>query len=177
MNSNKVGVAQVLNRLTYPSAISHLRRINTPTGNSGKLIAPQASWLWLGIYMSSRNTEGQSVSVVKNLSYMTCVTGYSNSHPVEEYIMKYILPLTENTDDCIDKTKIFLNGRWLGISNNTMELYNNLKEKKQKGIIHVYTSIYFNILKNELHVCNDSGRLVRPLLIVNNNRLNLILIL
>ena len=174
MNSNKVGVAQVLNRLTYPSAISHLRRINTPTGNSGKLIAPRklhgSGW---GFTCPAETPEGQSVGVVKNLSYMTCVTGYSNSHPVEEYIMKYILPLTENTDDCIDKTKIFLNGRWLGISNNTMELYNNLKEKKQKGIIHVYTSIYFNILKNELHVCNDSGRLVRPLLIVNNNRLNL----
>ena len=29
-NSSKVGVAQVLNRLTYPSSLSHLRRINTP---------------------------------------------------------------------------------------------------------------------------------------------------
>jgi DNA-directed RNA polymerase II subunit RPB2 len=29
-NSNKVGVAQVLNRLTYISSLSHLRRINTP---------------------------------------------------------------------------------------------------------------------------------------------------
>ena len=30
VNSNKVGVAQVLNRLTYISSLSHLRRINTP---------------------------------------------------------------------------------------------------------------------------------------------------
>ena len=29
-NSNKVGVAQVLNRLTYVSSLSHLRRVNTP---------------------------------------------------------------------------------------------------------------------------------------------------
>ena len=28
-NSNKVGVAQVLNRLTYVSSLSHLRRVNT----------------------------------------------------------------------------------------------------------------------------------------------------
>ena len=36
-NSNKVGVAQVLNRLTYISSLSHLRRINTPIDKSGKL--------------------------------------------------------------------------------------------------------------------------------------------
>ena len=35
-NSNKVGVAQVLNRLTYISSLSHLRRINTPIDKSGK---------------------------------------------------------------------------------------------------------------------------------------------
>ena len=37
-SSNKVGVAQVLNRLTYISSLSHLRRINTPIDKSGKLI-------------------------------------------------------------------------------------------------------------------------------------------
>ena len=40
VNSNKVGVAQVLNRLTYISSLSHLRRINTPIDKSGKLIPP-----------------------------------------------------------------------------------------------------------------------------------------
>ena len=38
-NSSKVGVAQVLNRLTYVSSLSHLRRINTPLEKSGELIA------------------------------------------------------------------------------------------------------------------------------------------
>ena len=40
-NSNKVGVAQVLNRLTYVSSLSHLRRISTPTDKSGKLVPPR----------------------------------------------------------------------------------------------------------------------------------------
>ena len=40
-NSNKVGVAQVLNRLTYVSSLSHARRISTPTDKSGKLIPPR----------------------------------------------------------------------------------------------------------------------------------------
>ena len=51
INSNKVGVAQVLNRLTYISSLSHLRRVNTPIDKSGKLIPPRklhnTSWGFL----------------------------------------------------------------------------------------------------------------------------------
>ena len=42
-NSSKVGVAQVLNRLTYVSSLSHLRRINTPLEKSGELKIGRAS--------------------------------------------------------------------------------------------------------------------------------------
>ena len=37
VNANKQGVSQVLNRLTHISTISHLRRIQTPSDNTGKL--------------------------------------------------------------------------------------------------------------------------------------------
>jgi DNA-directed RNA polymerase II subunit RPB2 len=50
-NSNKVGVAQVYNRLNYVSSLSHARRISTPTEKSGKLIPPRklhnTSWGFL----------------------------------------------------------------------------------------------------------------------------------
>jgi hypothetical protein len=50
-NNTKVGVAQVLNRLTYVSSLSHARRISTPIDKSGKLIPPRklhnTSWGYL----------------------------------------------------------------------------------------------------------------------------------
>ncbi len=33
----RAGVAQVLNRLTFASTLSHLRRLNTPIGREGKI--------------------------------------------------------------------------------------------------------------------------------------------
>ena len=70
--SNKVGVAQVLNRLTYISSLSHLRRVNTPIDKNGKLVPPRklhnSSW---GFLCPAETPEGGSVGVVKNLSYMT----------------------------------------------------------------------------------------------------------
>ncbi len=89
-NSNKVGVAQVLNRLTYISALSHLRRINTPIDKSGKLIPPRklhpTSW---GFLCPAETPEGGSVGVVKNLSYMTHVTIPSNSTLLYESVEPY----------------------------------------------------------------------------------------
>ena len=86
-NSNKVGVAQVLNRLTYISSLSHLRRVNTPIDKSGKLIPPRkrlhnSSW---GFICPAETPEGASVGVVKNLSYMTHITIPTNSVILYEY--------------------------------------------------------------------------------------------
>lgn len=173
INSNKVGVAQVLNRLTYASSLSHARRISTPTDKSGKLIPPRklhnTSW---GFLCPAETPEGQSVGIVKNLGYMTHITIHSNSLALYEYVAPYIEPVETMTPATLfNKTKVFINGAWLGISDDALALFTMLKEKKSAGIINVYTSIIFDYKLNEIRVCNDGGRLTRPLLRVNDGRL------
>ena len=173
--TNKVGVAQVLNRLTAASTFSHLRRINTPIDKSGKLVDPRklhnSTW---GFLCPAESPEGQSVGVVKNLAYMTCISGYSDPNCIYDYIIKDIIDLNDEHHDpeyFYDKVKIIFNGRWLGIVTNPIEFYQKLKEKKYKGLIHIYTSIVFNINDKIITIYNDSGRLVRPLYRVKNNKL------
>jgi DNA-directed RNA polymerase beta subunit len=116
--------------------------------------------------------EGQSVGVVKNLSYMTHVTIHSNSGPLYDYVLPNIIPVQNLTArEMYEKTKVFINGTWVGISENPVELYQMLKEKKYMGIINVYTSIVFDYKFNEIRVCNDAGRLTRPLLRVRDNNI------
>ena len=172
-NSNKVGVAQVLNRLTYVSSLSHARRISTPTDKSGKLIPPRklhnTSW---GFLCPCETPEGQSVGIVKNLAYMTHITIYSDSLPLYEYIMPNVVPIDSITSvELYKKTKVFINGAWVGISDEPQELFLMLKDKKFKGIINIYTSIIFDYKMKEIRVCNDSGRLTRPLLRVKKNNI------
>ena len=174
-NSNKVGVAQVYNRLNYISSLSHSRRISTPTDKSGKLIPPRklhnTSW---GFLCPAETPEGQSVGVVKNISYMTNMTIYSNSLPLYEYILPNIIKLgdTDLTSEFIyDKVKVFINGAWVGISLNPEEFYISLKDKKHKGIINIYTSVIFDYKLKEIRVCNDSGRLTRPIFRVKNKNI------
>ena len=173
LNSNKVGVAQVLNRLTYLSTLSHLRRINLPIDKSGKSVEPRkltgTSW---GFLCPAETPEGQSVGVVKNLSYLTIVSGHSDSSPIYEYVQDYITPFKEGDSSIYyDKVKVFINGRWIGVAENPFELYNNLKQKKYKGILNIYTSIVFNYKQKEIYVSNECGRLLRPLLKVKDNRI------
>jgi DNA-directed RNA polymerase II subunit RPB2 len=61
-NSNKVGVAQVLNRLNYFSILSHLRRVNTPLEKNGELTAPRKlhNTTW-GYLCPVETPEGQSI--------------------------------------------------------------------------------------------------------------------
>ena len=173
-NSNKVGVAQVLNRLTYPSSLSHARRISTPTDKSGKLIPPRKlhNTAW-GFTCPAETPEGQSVGLVKNLSYMTHVTIYSNSLPLYEYVLPAITHLSNEMQSVsiADKVKVFINGAWVGVTDEPQELYLMLKDKKYKGILNIYTSVIFDYKLKEIRVCNDSGRMMRPLLRVKNNNI------
>ena len=173
--SNKVGVAQVYNRLNYMSSLSHARRISTPTDKSGKLIPPRKLHsTTYGFACPAETPEGQSVGVVKNLAYMSHLTIYSNSLPLYEYILPNILKIEEfasNSEKIYDKVKVFINGAWVGITENPEELYQSLKDKKHKGIINIYTSIIFDYKLKEIRVCNDSGRLTRPLLRVKGKNI------
>jgi DNA-directed RNA polymerase II subunit RPB2 len=173
VNSNKVGVAQVLNRLTYVSSLSHLRRINTPVDKSGKLIAPRKlhNTTW-GFLCPAETPEGGSVGVVKNISYMTHVTIPSNSDSLHQHVEPFIDRMdSTNTKEMFSNIKVFVNGAWLGNTANPIELYNTFKNKKSKGIINIYTSVIFDIKNKEIRICNDAGRLTRPVLRVKNNQI------
>ena len=172
-NSSKVGVAQVLNRLTYASTLSHSRRVNTPLEKSGELIAPRKlhNTTW-GFLCPAETPEGQSIGVVKNISYMAHITIPTNSSSLYEYVDPFILKVEEaaNTAELHGKVKVFVNGTWVGVATDPFELYNEMKSKKHKGIINIYTSIVFDYKILEIRICNDGGRLTRPLLRVKNNK-------
>jgi DNA-directed RNA polymerase II subunit RPB2 len=172
VNSNKVGVAQVLNRLTYVSSLSHLRRINTPVDKSGKLIAPRKlhNTTW-GFLCVAETPEGGSVGVVKNISYMTHLTIPSNSESLHQHVEPFISRMDNLTPkDMFVNIKVFVNGAWLGNTATPIELYNTFKDKKSKGIINIYTSVVFDIKNKEIRICNDAGRLTRPVLRVKDNK-------
>ncbi len=81
--SSTAGVSQVLNRYTFSSTLSHLRRTNTPIGRDGKIAKPRQlhNTHW-GLVCPAETPEGQACGLVKNLALMCYVTVGTPSEPI-----------------------------------------------------------------------------------------------
>ena len=76
----KSGVAQLLNRLSFYSIVSHLRRINTPVEKASKLIAPRKlNGSSFGYLCPTETPEGASIGLLKNLAMTSIITSYYSS--------------------------------------------------------------------------------------------------
>ena len=172
-NSNKVGVAQVLNRLTYVSSLSHSRRVNTPIDKSGKLIPPRKlhNTQW-GFICPAETPEGPPVGVVKNLSYLAHVTIRYNTSNILDIVTQFVIPIDDlKPNELYKQVKVLINGNWIGITKRPEELFNFMKLKKQQAIINIYTSIIFDVNKLEIKICNEGGRIMRPVLNIEDGKL------
>jgi DNA-directed RNA polymerase beta subunit len=115
--------------------------------------------------------EGQSIGVVKSISTMTHLTITTNSSSLYIYVEPFIKSLnTASPKETFGKVKVFVNGCWVGVTDTPIELYNDMKEKKYKGILNIYTSVVFDYKMMEIRICNDAGRMTRPLLRVKDGK-------
>jgi len=115
--------------------------------------------------------EGQSIGVVKNISYMAHITIPTNSASLYEYVEPHIIKVEDaSPKQLYEQVKVFINGAWVGVSTSPLELYAMMKDKKYRGIINIYTSIVFDYKMAEIRICSDGGRLTRPLLKVKDGK-------
>lgn len=174
-NSDKAGVSQVLNRLTYSSCISHLRRISTTADVTGKLIPPRklhaTSW---GYICPTETPEGQSVGLVKNIANSCNITNNYSSKPIKNILKDLIIDI-ETIDiftfNKFTSTIIYINGNIIGYTLNIEKILNILYKKRKDGLINQYISFYMDYNNNNLYILTERGRCTRPLLKINNNKI------
>ena len=166
----KIGVSQVLGRLNYVSSLSHLRRISTPIEKTaGKLIAPRKlhNTQW-GYICPNETPEGHSVGVVKNLASTACITQFSNTGVVLDFIkgMSEFRPIRElPVEDLFKGARIFVNGKWIGMfpPESALDCVKRLRKAKRSGFIQRQIAIVWKPTVKELWLSTEAGRLVRPL--------------
>ena len=99
------------------------------------------------------------------------ITIPTSSLGLRQYVQPFIQKVEDaQPSDLFTKVKVFVNGAWLGVTDRPFDLYMDMKDKKYKGIINIYTSIIFDYKLAEIKICNDGGRLTRPVLKVKNNK-------
>lgn len=167
----RAGVSQVLNRYTYTSSLSHLRRVNTPIGREGKLAKPRQlhNTHW-GMVCPAETPEGQACGLVKNLALMSHITVGSSTQPIVKFLEDWTMENLEEISPAVipEATKIFLNGCWIGIHREPEHLVRTLKRLRRSGDINPEVCIVRDIREQELRLFTDPGRCSRPLFVVEN---------
>ena len=132
----------------------------------------------LGDMSITHNTpEGASVGLVKNLALLANVTVASSSDDVRAALpslgARIFEPGVDKPDDVFSggATRIFVNGDLVGSHRRPAELFAELRAMKRRGALgSVFTSVVWNVQLNDVIVCSEGGRFVRPLLVVGDGR-------
>lgn len=167
----KTGVSQVLNRLSYLSTLSHLRRLSSSSGKNTKLTKPRhlhnTQW---GLICPAETPEGHACGLVKNLAITSFITVGSSTNKImdllEEMGTKSLGDYDYDKND--ENFKVFVNGSWIGTHIKPIEIIKNLKYSRRKKSIREEVSISLDIKNKEVRIFSDSGRITRPLLVLKD---------
>lgn len=163
----RTGVSQVLNRLTYSSGLSHLRRLNSPIGRDGKLTGPRflhnSHW---GKVCPAETPEGQTCGLIKNMSVMTYISVATNSSYLKKIIIEH---LPKTNDEHKPYYHIFVNGDLITISKHPHIITNLIRTNRRSGNIPNDVTVVCDHRLKEVRTHSDAGRICRPLLIVDEH--------
>jgi len=175
----RVGVTQLLDRTNYLSTISHLRRIQSPLSRTQpNFEARDLHATHFGRICPSETPEGSNCGLVKNLALSGII---SVNIPSEEIVEKLFdlgtVHFFDAKDDLKkDATRIFVDGRLIGYFKDGKQLAESLRELRRNSKIHPHVGISFHKSDIEgatkrLYVNCNAGRVLRPLIIIKDNRL------
>lgn len=168
--SSTAGVSQVLNRYTFASTLSHLRRTNTPIGRDGKLAKPRQlhNTHW-GLVCPAETPEGQACGLVKNLSLMCFISVGTPTDPIEEFMIDREMEIVEEYEPLRfpNATKIFVNGAWVGVHQEPQRLMEAMIKARRVNSFPAEVSLVRDIRDREFKVFSDAGRVMRPVFVVN----------
>ena len=160
------GIVQDLNRLSYNSFISHLRKVNLPMDASAKVATPRqlhgSQW---GIIDPADSPDGANIGLQKHLAISAYITQPCSALPVIQWLRE--VASMQLLEECSPMylhqiTKVFVNGAWVGALNNPREIMRLFLLYRRNALIPIYTSGRWDIAHNELQLFTDGGRLCRP---------------
>jgi DNA-directed RNA polymerase II subunit RPB2 len=166
-HTKRIGVVQDLNRLSFNSALSHLRKTNLPLDASVKLVGPRVlhSSQW-GFLDPIDTPDGGNIGLHKHLSISAYVTKGVSREPFIKWLREKVdMKLLEDCSPLIlsTMTKFILNGFWAGAVTDPIETVAKIKLFRRNALLPIYCSATFDIRQNIIFMYTDAGRLCRPI--------------
>jgi len=174
----RVGVTQLLDRTNYLSTMSHLRRVQSPLSRTQpNFEARDLHATHFGRICPSETPEGSNCGLVKNLALSAIISvKVSNSEIIDKLHEIGVEPLSDNLSGIgSDTARVFLDGKLIGYSEDGHGLIASLRELRRSSKIHPHIGISIwdpdeKDATKRIYVNCNAGRVLRPLIIVNNGK-------
>jgi len=179
-HTKRIGVIQPLNRLSFNSALSHLRKINLEMSASSKITAPHklhgSQW---GIIDPVDTPDGGNVGLHKHMALMCEISKNISDNDLVKWLFRNMndsfsfngaklvlncIPLHETTNQMLETfTKIFVNNRIIGVTDQPLIFKKRFLSARRLNYIPIYISFLFEINDNYIFIFSDEGRPMRPI--------------
>jgi DNA-directed RNA polymerase beta subunit len=182
-SASKKGIAQVLQRLSNPGTLSHLRRVQSPLERSGSKYEPprRLHATQIGKCCPNETPEGAQVGVVKNMAFLCHISIQISDYPIRYAVSKLavedrnlVLPICSvDPKTMSEHIMLFINGDMVGTIASPSDasiIYKTLKRLKRSGQFGSYISIaWFQSIK-EFVIQTDGGRYCHPVYTLTDNQ-------
>lgn len=173
------GVAQSHLRMTVASSMGNLRRIMTLVAKEGKLPKPRQLDLshW-GVLCAYETPEGGSCGLIKNLAMGAHVrVGFDPFLVIEQLLDRCLvidlLKVASGSESeygllRMHGAQCFANGILFGFTSDPHSVVSFVRRQRRLQNLSFDVSVTFHQQRGEVHICTDSGALLRPCFIMEN---------
>jgi DNA-directed RNA polymerase II subunit RPB2 len=166
-HTKREGAVQDLNRLSFNSALNHLRKTSLPLDPSLKIVGPRLLHNSQWGYIDPIDTpDGGSIGLHKHLALSTYITQGVSREPTIEWLReKWSMKLVEEYTPITlsHATRVIVNGFLVGAVETPIECIKTFRLYRRNALIPIYFSATFDIQLNTIFVYTDAGRLCRPI--------------
>lgn len=162
----RTGVAQRLERNNYIRTIDHLRNVVSPLSSSQEHFEARTlhptQW---GRLCAEETPEGVNIGLRKYIALMAVISNTSDEKSTDE-----IRKIFNDYEDEEGNYFVYLGGEILGKTSKAKTFMNTLKNKRRMGLIDAQISVGIDENFNEININADSGRIMRPLVVLEDGK-------
>ena len=167
----KKGITQNMDKTNYMSILSQLQKVSsTLAGEQTNFLARTLHPTHYGRFCPVETPEGTEIGLRKNLALMSKIS--TRIEMGEDELVKQFEKIGLSREN--NEYDVFMNGVFVGNVEDYEKFISDFREARRKEIIPREVSVRFEKKHNILVILSDTGRVLRPLIIVDNGvpRLN-----
>ncbi len=163
------GVTQNMDKTNFLAVLSQLQRVSSSLpGEQENFLARTLHPTHYGRFCPVETPEGTEIGLRKNLAILAKVSTRVDLNDHEFKQLLFESGMKEEKEE--EGSDVFYNGRFIGHAIDYKKFSKELKQKRRQGKIPIGVSIRYDKPLNTVLISSEIGRVLRPLIVVENGQ-------